>query len=186
MHAKAVDVTDLAAFQLWLKEIGSFDIFIANVSALSVDWQASMLTDIQATVNATEAAIPFLQKSSFGAITYIGSIAGSLAAPDSAPYGAAKAAMAHYMKSLSSRLLPVVRVNTVSPGSTLFAGGLWDKVQREDPATFAKTLARNPMNRLATPEEIADVVTFISSPAASFVSGANWYVDGGCINHVQI
>ena len=45
---------------------------------------------------------------------------------------------------------------------------------------------RNPMRRLATPDEIARVVAFISSPAASFVSGANWYVDGGSTSHVQI
>jgi len=44
---------------------------------------------------------------------------------------------------------------------------------------------RNPMGRLASADEIARVVAFVSSPAASFVSGANWYVDGGSIAHVQ-
>jgi NAD(P)-dependent dehydrogenase (short-subunit alcohol dehydrogenase family) len=45
---------------------------------------------------------------------------------------------------------------------------------------------RNPMKRLAGPEEIARVVAFVSSPAASFVAGANWYVDGGSVGHVQL
>ena len=94
--------------------------------------------------------------------------------------------MAHYMKSLSSRLLPNVRVNTVSPGDTLSPGGLWDQVRIKDPEAYQSVLNRNPLRRLANPEEIASVVAFVSSPAASFVAGANWYVDGGSITHVQL
>lgn len=184
--ARALDVTDSTAFASWLSSLGSFDIFVPNVSALSNSWGRAVKTDIQATVNTTEAAIPFLAKSSHAAITYIGSKASSLAAPQSAAYGAAKAAMAHYMKSLAARLLPNVRVNVVSPGDTLAEGGLWDKVRLQEPDAFARVVERNPMGRLARPEEIARVVAFISSPAASFVAGANWYVDGGSIKHVQI
>lgn len=184
--AGAVDVTDPAAFQVWLDTIGQVDIFVPNVSALSANWRDAMDTDIQATISTTEAAIPFLLRSRCAAITYIGSKASSLASPQSAAYGAAKAAMAHYMKSLSMRLLPSVRINIVSPGDTLAEGGYWDKVRREEPDSYAKVVERNPMKRLATPEEIARVVAFISSPAASFVAGANWYVDGGSVSHVQV
>ena len=67
------------------------------------------------------------------AITCIGSKAGSLAAPQSAAYGAGKAAVVRYMKSLALRLMPTIRVNTVSPDDTLFAGGLWDQVRLSDP-----------------------------------------------------
>lgn len=103
-----------------------------------------------------------------------------------AAYGPAKAAMVHYMRSLAARLLPSVRVNVVSPGDTLVPGGLWDKVRREEPAKFQQVLQRNPMRRLATADEVARVVAFVSSPAASFVAGANWYVDGGSTAHVQL
>jgi 3-oxoacyl-[acyl-carrier protein] reductase len=185
VQAKAIDVTDAPNFAKWLETLAPFDIFVPNVSALSTDWKQSLQTDIQATVDATEAAIPFLLKSPNAAITYIGSKAGSLAAPNSASYGASKAAVAHYMKSLALRLLPTVRVNTVSPGDTLFAGGLWDQVRLNEPEHFQSVVQRNPLKRLATPEEIARVVAFVSSPAASFVAGANWYVDGGSTNHVQ-
>ena len=186
VSARTVDVNDPAAFEAWLNSVGNFDIFIPNVSALSGNWRDAIETDIQATVRTTEAAIPFLVRSPCAAITYIGSKASSLASPQSAAYGAAKAAMAHYMKSLSTRLLPSVRVNTVSPGDTLAEGGFWDKVRSQAPDTYTKVVERNPMKRLATPEEIARVVAFISSPAASFVAGANWYVDGGSVNHVQV
>jgi NAD(P)-dependent dehydrogenase (short-subunit alcohol dehydrogenase family) len=182
----ALDVADMARVQQWFSEIGAFDIFIANVSALSANWADAIATDINATVAVTETAIPFLKNSPHAAITYIGSKAGSLAAPKSAAYGAAKAAMAHYMKSLALRLLPSIRVNTVSPGDTLAPAGLWDKVRQDDPEAYQKVLDRNPLGRLASPDEVARVVAFVSSPAASFVAGANWYVDGGSVAHVQI
>lgn len=185
VQAAALDITDQHAFRAWLEKLEAFDIFIPNVSALSSDWEAALHTDLMASVNTTEAALPYLQRSPHAALTYIGSKAGALAGPGPGAYGAAKAAMAHYMKSLATRLLPAVRVNTVSPGDTLAEGGLWDSVRQQQPEQFAKVLARNPMQRLASPEEIARVVAFISSPAASFVAGANWYVDGGSIAHVQ-
>ncbi len=186
VQGQALDVTDAARVQQWLAELGAFDIFIPNVSALSGDWDAAIATDLRATVAATEAALPFMAGSAHAAITYIGSKAGSLAAPNSAAYGATKAALAHYMKSLALRLLPAVRVNTVSPGDTLVKGGFWEKVRAEDPAAYLKVQQRNPLGRLASAEEIARVVAFVSSPAASFVAGANWYVDGGSVAHVQI
>lgn len=185
VSARALDVGDAQGIKRWLEDVGRIDIFIPNVSALSGDWEAAIATDLRATIACCEAALPFLRRSPQAALTFIGSKAGSLAAPNSAAYGAVKAALAHYMKSLSAQLLPTVRVNTVSPGDTLFGGGLWDRVQREEPEAFARVLTRNPMQRLATPEEIACVVAFISSPAASFVAGANWYVDGGSTAHVQ-
>lgn len=132
-----VDATDMDSFERWLRALGDFDIFIPNVSALASDWESAIAVDIRGTIAATEAAIPHLQRSRHAAITYIGSKAASLAAPRSAAYGAAKAAMAHYMKSLALQLLPAVRVNTVSPGDTWVAGGFWDRVRQNDPAAFA-------------------------------------------------
>lgn len=180
-----LDVADQAAVANWLGQIGQFDILIPNVSALSADWEQVLRLDVTASIALCEAAIPYLRASACPAITYISSKAASLAAPHSAAYGAAKAAMAHYFKSLASRLAPQVRVNVLSPGDTFCEAGFWDKVRQKDEAAYQRTIARNPLGRLATPEEIANVAVFLSSPVASFVSGANWYVDGNSCQHVQ-
>jgi len=185
LRARALDVCQPGAFEAWLAELGELDILVLNVSALSLDWAETLAVDQSATVRCATAALPLLRRSPHGALTYIGSKAGALAAPSSPAYGAAKAAMAHFMKSLASEQLPAVRVNTVSPGDTLCPGGLWDRARLNEPAAYDKALRRNPLQRLARPEEVARVVAFISSPAASFVAGANWYVDGGSIAHVQ-
>ncbi len=185
VRGTALDVRDAPAFARWIEEMADIDIFIPNVSALSGEWRAAMDVDMGATIATTESALPKLMLSAHAAITYIGSKAGSLAAPNAPAYGAAKAAMAHYMKSLSAQLLPRVRVNTVSPGDTLVPDGFWEKVRENEPAAFARAVDRNPLGRLATADEIAKVVAFISSPVASFVAGANWYVDGGSTAHVQ-
>ena len=71
VEASAVEHTDRKRFSAWLESLNSFDIFIPNVSALSADWDASVQTDISATVGATEEAVPFLLRSSHAAITYI-------------------------------------------------------------------------------------------------------------------
>lgn len=185
VRGRALDVTDSPALHDWLAGLGAFDIFVPNVSALSAQWDQAINTDLRATVDATEAALSGLAGSRHAAITCVGSKAGSLGAPQSAAYGATKAALAHYMKSLALRLLPAVRVNVVSPGDTMVDGGFWDRVRRHEPEAYARVLQRNPMGRLATPDEVARVIAFVSSPAAAFVAGANWYVDGGSVQQVQ-
>lgn len=183
---RAIDVADAVAVENWLDEIGALDIFVPNVSAISPDWEASIALDILATVRCTQAAIPYLRKSAHGAITYIGSLICGRATPEVPGYSAAKAAMTHYMKSLSRQLAgDGIRVNTVSPGITFVEGGWWDQVKSQAPPMYEAQLQQHPMGRFASADEVARVVAFISSPAASYVSGANWFVDGGETQHVQ-
>ncbi|MEZ8878949.1 SDR family NAD(P)-dependent oxidoreductase [Vibrio lentus] len=182
---KVVDAHDPAQMKAWVASIPSIDVFVPNVSALSDEWEDVLQKDISATQHAITLVIPKLLESDYAAITYIGSKASGYTACHANAYGAGKAALAHYMKSLALTYVRKVRVNTVSPGDTYIADGLWGRCKREDPETFQKVLERNPMGRLANPDEVANVVTFISSPAASFVSGANWYVDGASTSHVQ-
>ena len=145
-----------------------------------------MDTDLNATINLINAAEPFLEKSSNAAITYIGSIASSVATTNMPSYGAIKASLNHYMKSLSKRLiLKQIRVNVVSPGDTFIENGFWDKIKTSRPQMYQQSIARNLRGSLGTAEEVANVVTFISSPLASFVCGANWVVDGNASIHIQ-
>jgi NAD(P)-dependent dehydrogenase (short-subunit alcohol dehydrogenase family) len=79
-----------------------------------------------------------------------------------------------------------IRANTVSPGNTYFAGGVWHQIQQNNPELYAQALALNPTGRMARPEEIARAVAFIASPAASFVMGTNLVVDGALTRGVQL
>jgi NAD(P)-dependent dehydrogenase (short-subunit alcohol dehydrogenase family) len=183
---RALDVTNTDDFSDWIRTLERIDVFIPNVSALSPNWEQSLAIDISSTVRCVDAVLPYVTKSRHAAITYIGSKASSFGTPGFESYGAAKAAMTHYMKSLSHKLTPSgVRVNVVSPGDTFVAGGFWDNIKNKHIGVYEAALKSNPMGRLCTPEEVARVVAFISSPAASFIAGANLLVDGGATEHVH-
>ena len=97
-----------------------------------------------------------------------------------------KAAIIHYTQGLAYKLAGRgVRANTVSPGNTYFEGGIWPSIEQNDPKLFAAALALNPTGRMATPQEIANAVVFLSSSAASFISGTNLVVDGALTRGVQ-
>jgi 3-oxoacyl-[acyl-carrier protein] reductase len=185
---RAVDVADPAALTGWIKatagELGGIDVLVCNVSALAVGdsaetWEKSFRTDMMHTVNAVQAAVPFLEKSSSASIVLISSVSGFEVDFAAGSYGAIKAALIHYAKGLSRQLVGKgIRVNCVSPGNTYFDGGIWQTIEKNMPDLFASTVKVNPTGRFGTAEEVANGVVFIASPAASRISGTNLVIDG--------
>jgi 3-oxoacyl-[acyl-carrier protein] reductase len=184
-----LDVSDKEALEGFVKDsarvLGGLDILVCNASALADGsgeeaFRQAFEIDLMHTRNACEAAIPFLEASGAGSIVAISSISGSEDyGYGSSAYGTMKAALFFYVKSLARHVAARgIRANIVSPGTTYFEGGFWDRVKLNDPEGFARNVNENPMKRMARPEEIADVVVFLSSARASFVSGANVVVDG--------
>lgn len=90
-------------------------------------------------------------------------------------HAAAKAALIHAARSLAWELGPQgIRVNALSPGSTLFDGGGWDRTRREMPERFAEFERMDfPRGRLSAVEEIADAVLFLASPRAAGINAAD-------------
>jgi 3-oxoacyl-[acyl-carrier protein] reductase len=143
------------------------------------EWQEAFDHTLMPAVRTSRLAVPHMQRRGGGAIIIIVSIyARELGGRMT--YGVVKAGEIALAKSLAQQLAPHnIRVNGVSPGSILFEGGSWWKRQQNDPTGIAEFVKRElPFGRFGRPEEIGDVVAFLASPRASWVSGTTVVVDG--------
>ncbi len=151
------------------------------------DWEAGFQTDMMHCVRLVNAAMPYLEKSKAASITLISSVSGREIDFTGHAYGAFKAAIVHYAQGLAFKHAGKgIRANTVSPGNTYFDGGIWQSIEKNNPALFAQALALNPTGRMAKPEEIARGVVFLASPASSFTTGTNLVIDGALTKGVQL
>ena len=159
-------------------------ILVNNPSGLSfaddqAAWQSTLNVDLMAAVRASWKVAPWMAGAGGGAIIHISSIAGLEALGFPPAYCAAKAALVSHAKSLAVALAPQkIRVNAVAPGSIEFAGGLWEQAKQDNPDFYSAVLKTIPWGRMGTPEEVADVVAFLASERASWVTGVCLVVDG--------
>jgi len=176
-----------------VERFGRIDGLVNNVGGTAIrklaelvddDWQRSFELNLMTAVRTTRAALPHLGNGS--AIVNVSSTAAkrpSLGMPD---YSVLKAALLSYSRLVADVHAPDgIRCNAVTPGPTateawLGAGGLAEQ-QGDRDAVLTKVAAGRPLGRLAEPGEIADVIVFLLSPRAAYVTGAAWSVDGGTV-----
>ncbi|MEL6913612.1 MAG: SDR family oxidoreductase [Pseudomonadota bacterium] len=142
------------------------------------DWQRVVDVNLTGVFLATQrAARGMVAAGLHGSIINMSSINAQVAIPSIAAYCASKGGVMQVTKSAALALAPHgIRVNAVGPGSidTAMLGTV-----NEDPAAKARILSRTPLQRIGTPREIGDVVAFLASAKASYITGETIYVDGG-------
>lgn len=188
VHEAVCDLSDGAAVVDWVEAaagaLGGIDVLVNNASGFGrtddeAGWGASIDVDLMATVRASRTALPWLERSR-GSIIHISSISGLAPSVRTPPYGAIKAALIQYTMTQAAALAAKgVRVNCVAPGSVEFPGGVWDEARQKNPALYERILKGIPSGRMGRPEEIANVVLFLASDLASWVTGQTIAVDGG-------
>jgi len=167
---------------------GGIDILVNNVGLArgatiidtsDAEWQEAFDQTLFPAIRASRLAVPHMKHRGGGSIVIIASVFGREAG-GRMTYNAVKAAEISLAKSLAQQLASSkIRVNSVSPGSILFEGGSWWKRQQENPVAIAEFVKRElPFGRFGTPEEVADVVAFLASSRASWISGTSVVVDG--------
>lgn len=192
LYGDSVDAADYDAVCAWVnnaaEKLGGIDIVISNTSASSSleftpqAWSNNFNVDMMSAVALTETAFPFLEKSAAAAILQIATITAFEYhdVPVCPSYGAMKAATINYAAQLAQTWgAKGIRSNSVSPGPIFIEGGAWDGIKENYFELYERDRLDHPSQRLGSAEEVANVVVFACSPAASWVNGANLVVDGG-------
>lgn len=186
-----------------LEKFGRLDILVNNMGGSETpgggfavlsdeDWESSFQTNLLAPVRLDRGFLPGMISQGNGVIIHIASIQAKLPLYDSTlPYAAAKAALVNYSKSLSNEVSPKgVRVLTVSPGwiMTTASSRMMERIAESSGITTEQAeksvmdaLGGIPFGRAAWPQEVAELVGFLVSPRAAYLTGTEYVIDGGTI-----
>ena len=171
------------------KEFGGLDIFVHNAASgynrpaleqKPKGWEWTMNINARSLLFAAQLAVPLMEKRGGGSIVSITSSGSSRVLPDYVAVGASKAALESLTRYLAAELAPKnIVVNAVSPGLVLTDAITHFDAIHTEAGIIEKAIADTPAGRLVTPEDVADVVGFLCSPAASMIRGQVVVVDGG-------
>lgn len=186
-----------------LERFGKLDILVNNLGGsetpgggfaalTNTDWEETIQANLLAPVRLDKAVLPQMLEGKSGVIIHIASIQGKLPLYDSTlPYAAAKAGLINYSKGLSKEVSPKgVRVLTVSPGWIMTEASIrmMERISessnvpiKEAEKSVMTALGGIPYGRPAKPEEVAELVGFLVSPRAGYLTGTEYVIDGGTI-----
>jgi 3-oxoacyl-[acyl-carrier protein] reductase len=178
-----------AVVERTVERFGGLDIVVNNVgkagggdivSTSDEEWRSALDQTLFPAIRVSRLAVPHLRRRGGGVILMIASIWGRESG-GRMTYNAVKAAEISLAKAMAQQLAKdAIRVNSIAPGSILFEGGSWWTRQQADPHGIAEFVAREiPFGRFGRPEEVGDVVAFLASARASWITGACIPVDGG-------
>lgn len=189
MHAGSYDLADQAQIEAWVasaaEALGGIDVLVNNASGFGFGdteegWAASFGVDVQAVVRASRAALPWLERGTSPSVVNMSSLYALRQSALAPAYGAAKAAIIHYTTTQAALWARRgIRVNCVAPGPIDFPGGSWAQCKESYPDYYEGTRKSIPFGRLGTPEEVAEVVLWIASDGARWVTAQTIAIDGG-------
>ena len=185
----AQDVEALVATTV--KTFGRLDILVNNAGIeqhtplLEIgeeDWDRTIAVDLKGPFLCVQAAARRMQEEG-GSIVNISSIHEDFPFPGSTPYVAAKGGLRMVMRNAALELAPYrIRVNNVAPGAIATP---INAATLDDPAKVKELQRIVPLERMGEPSEVAEVVMFLASDRASYVTGSTYYVDGGYVRHAE-
>jgi len=184
-HSQVAEVVEEAA-----RELGGISIVFANagigtIGAVGqmdpVEWHRVLDINLTGVFHTVRECLPHLVASGNASIVCTASISGVRPAEGESVYAAAKAGVAALCATLALEYAPEVRANAVSPG--MIATALTAPLLDNFPDITDRMIDKTPLRRVGTPEDVADVVVFLCSDLARFLTGQNIVVDGGMTLH---
>jgi NAD(P)-dependent dehydrogenase (short-subunit alcohol dehydrogenase family) len=179
-----------AAVAAALSRFGRIDVLVNNAARFLLkplaetsleEWDGLMTTNVRSMFLFCRAALPAMVERGGGAVVNVTSISGIVGLANQTAYGATKGAIANFTKALAIEYAPHgIRANAIAPGTIDTPFIRRPLAELPDPeAVLAGIAATHPLGRIAQPEEVADAIVFLASPAAAFITGVVLPVDGG-------